>query len=256
MRPCVKYMIPQIFTQVAVTAAAVTMLLFVPAALVAQCCGDCNGDGQVTIDELLKAVNRALGGTCTSQSGGQRFPATGQTTCWDTIGNVIACGGTGQDGQIQAGGALAYVDNGDGTITDLNTHLMWEKKSTDGSIHNWGNAYTWADAFSTFIGGLNAGAGFAGHTDWRLPNVKELQSIIDYQNYDPAVSPALTANCTGIGPGCTVTTCSCTNSADYWSSTTYWHYPEYAWGVWFLNGTVHNDGKGSINGVRAVRGGS
>ena len=60
----------KIFTQVAVTVAAVTVSLFVPAALVAQCCGDCNGDGQVTIDEILKAVNRALGGTCTSQSGG------------------------------------------------------------------------------------------------------------------------------------------------------------------------------------------
>jgi hypothetical protein len=71
----------------------------------AQCCGDCNGDGQVTIDEILQVVNRALNGcvndgicvtctaqltqcqadlaSCESQSGGQRFPATGQTTCWD-----------------------------------------------------------------------------------------------------------------------------------------------------------------------------
>jgi hypothetical protein len=266
----------KIFTQVAVTAAAVTMLLFVPAALVAQCCGDCNGDGTVTIDEILTGVNHALTGcsddgicstascpsqlatcrddlaTCQSQSGGQRFPATGQTTCWDTIGNVIACSGTGQDGQIQAGGALAYVDNGDGTITDLNTHLMWEKKSADGSIHDWGNFYTWADAFSTFIGGLNAGGGFAGHTDWRLPNVKELQSIINFQNYDPAVSPAFN-NCALY---CTVTTCSCTNSGYYWSSTTDWHYRDYAWYVDFMAGSVHYDGgKGVSFIVRAVRGG-
>jgi len=223
---------------------------------VAQCCGDCNGDGQVTIDEILKVVNRALGSTCTPQSGGQQFPATGQTTCWDTNGNVIACNGTGQDGQIQAGGALAYADNGDGTITDLNTHLMWEKKSWDGSIHDQSNGYTWADAFSTFIGGLNAGGGFAGYTDWRLPNVKELESIINYQNFEPAVSAAFNANC---APGCTVTTCSCTQSLSYWSSTTYQGSPSFAWLVSFGDGGVSGNTKVmslvSLY-VRAVRGGS
>ena len=229
--------------------------------VVAQCCGDCNGDGQVTVDELVKAVNRALGscqddGIC-SQSSGQRFPATGQTTCWDTNGNVIACSGTGQDGQIQAGGALAYVDNGDGTITDLNTHLMWEKKSADGSIHDQSNLYGWADAFSTFIGGLNAGGGFAGHTDWRLPNVKELQSIINYQNVNYqnvnlAVSTAFNANC---APDCTVTTCSCTQSNDYWSSTTYQDIPNDAWFVNFSYGGDSANSKSSNYYVRAVRGG-
>jgi hypothetical protein len=50
----------------------------------AQCCGDCNGDGSVTIDELVKALNRALSGCqedgICSHTGGQRFPASGQTT--------------------------------------------------------------------------------------------------------------------------------------------------------------------------------
>ena len=224
-----------------------------PPRAVGQCCGDCNGDGQVTIDEILKAVNRALGGTCTSQSGGQRFPATGQTSCWDPNGTVIACSGTGQDGQIQAGGALAYVDNGDGTITDLNTHLMWEKKSADGSIHGWDNPYTWAGAFTTFIVGLNAGGGFAGHTDWRLPNVKELQGIINYQNVVPPVSAAFNANC---APGCTVTTCSCTQSGGYWSSTTYQLGPNSAWSVFFLDGGMNGNDKRDGLSVRAVRGGS
>jgi hypothetical protein len=40
----------------------------------------------------------------------------------------------------------AYVDNGDGTITDSKTGLMWEKLSDDGSIHDWDATYTWADA--------------------------------------------------------------------------------------------------------------
>ena len=44
--------------------------------------------------------------------------STGETTCWDDSGNVIACAGTGQDGDTLKGVPLAYVDNGDGTITD------------------------------------------------------------------------------------------------------------------------------------------
>ncbi len=63
------------------------------------------------------------------------FPATGQTTCWNSAGTVIACAGTGQDGDIRAGATLSYTDNGDGTITDNNTGLMWEKKSRDGSVN-------------------------------------------------------------------------------------------------------------------------
>ena len=70
------------------------------------------------------------------------FPATGQTTCWTpsrctssgcTSAGVVPCAGTGQDGDIRAGRALSYTDNGDGTITDNNTGLMWEKKSLEGT---------------------------------------------------------------------------------------------------------------------------
>ena len=150
---------------------------------------------------------------------------------------------------------MAYVDNGDGTINDLNTHLMWEKKSLDGRIHDQSTVYTWPDAFSTFIGGLNAGGGFAGHTDWRLPNIKELQSIINYQNFDPAVSAAFNANC---ALGCTVTTCSCTQSLfSYWSSTAYQVGPNSAWVVFFFGGIVNAYDKSNFTAyVRAVRGGS
>src|SRR5262245_39388427 len=57
---------------------------------------------------------------------------TGQTTCYDTSGLSISCAGTGQDGETQKGMVQKYVDNGDGTVTDLNTGLMCEKKSDDG----------------------------------------------------------------------------------------------------------------------------
>src|SRR5438876_6315029 len=63
----------------------------------------------------------------------QAFPATGQTTSFHAF----------DDGAMQAGAPLSYTDNGDGTITDENTGLMWEKKSADGNIHDMDTLYTW-----------------------------------------------------------------------------------------------------------------
>jgi len=180
-------------------------------------------------------------------------PATGQTTCWDSSGNAIPCAGTAQDGDVRAGAPLAYVDNGDGTITDVNTALIWEKLSLDGSIHDAGNVYVWDDAFSIHVATLNS-TGFAGHNDWRLPNVKELETIVDFQEVHPALSPAFNNNCS---PGCGVTMCSCFASGGYWSSTSYVlaNNQNYSWYVSFIDGNVHVWPKNMTNWVRAVRSG-
>ncbi len=225
-----------------------------------QCPGDLNCDNAVEITELITAVSSALSGcpalvsptpTPTVGSGGmQQFPATGQTTCWDTAGNVVPCTGTGQDGDTQAG-SLAYTDNGDGTIGDLNTHLMWEKLSHDGSIHDTDNEYTWMDALKTKLATLNE-ASFAGYSDWRLPNIKELESILNLQNYSPATSTIFNTGCSG---GCTLTGCSCTESYGYWSSTTFGSSPGDAWFVNFGNGNVSHNRKTYYFYARAVRGG-
>jgi hypothetical protein len=179
------------------------------------------------------------------------FPATGQMTCWNSAGAIIPCAGTGQDGDIKAGAVLSYTDNGDGTITDNNTGLMWEKKSDDGTIHDKDTTYTWDNAFAVHIAGLNSAA-FAGHTDWRLPNIKELQSIVNYENVAPAVSPAFNTGCVA---ACTVATCSCTAAAGSWSSSTYANVPTLAWGVAFNDGVVNSGFKSNTFRVRAVRGG-
>jgi hypothetical protein len=179
----------------------------------------------------------------------QSFPATGQTSCWDSSGSPISCMNTGQDGDIQAGATLSYTDNGDGTITDNNTGLVWEKKSDDGTIHDKDTSYTWANAFAVHIAGLNT-VNFAGHNDWRLPNIKELQSIVNYQNFNPAVSSEFNNNCVA---ACSVTTCSCTAAVAYWSSTSFAGGPSLAWGVNFIFGGV--GGKSGALRVRAVRGG-
>jgi hypothetical protein len=223
-----------------------------------QCCGDCDGDGQATVDEIVTVVNRALSGCVDDEvcgAGTGRLPATGQTTFY----------GSGSDGDVWDGAALSYTDNGDGTITDNNTGLMWEKKDDSGGIHDKDNAYTWGmtdppytmngTMVTTFLATLNAGGGFAGHTDWRIPNIKELQSIVNYEIVypGPVVSAAFNTGCT---LGCTVTSCSCTVSSNYWSSTTTQHTPGSAWYVGFYGGDVSFVNKDYNYFVRVVRDGS
>ncbi len=189
-------------------------------------------------------------------SGGCPLPATGETTCWDSSGNAISCAGTGQDGEDRKGAPLAYADNGNGTVRDLNTGLVWEKLSDDGTVHDKDNPYSWANAFTGHVATLNA-MNFAGHNDWRLPDVRELQSIVNYQSFNPTVSSAFNTNCV---PGCHATTCSCTASGDYWSSTSSISDPSGAWYVGFLYGAVDafgmSGGKSGTASVRAVRNGS
>ena len=198
---------------------------------------------QSCITAHTNRVAAALSNTGTCEPPVTGLPATGQTTAY----------GTGSDGDVQAGAALSYTDNGDGTITDNNTGLMWEKKDDSGGIHDRDNIYTWCADVSpangvcdngtnamdgtivtTFLSTLNGGGGFAGYTDWRIPNAKELQSIVDYEVHFPSVDPAFhqSATCTGC-TDVTAATCSCTATALYWSSTTYPFIPGGAWIVGF-----------------------
>jgi len=155
----------------------------------------------------------------------QQFPATGQTTS----------ARTDDDGDIEAGADLSYTDTGDGTIIDNNTRLEWEKLSDDGTINDKDNLYTWENAFAVHVAGLNTVPCFAGQCDWRLPNVKELQSIVNYGTSNPAVSVAFNTNCVA---GVNVLDGSCTAASNYWSSSTVAGNPSTAWFVSFLGGSV------------------
>jgi hypothetical protein len=104
-------------------------------------------------------------------------------------------------------GINSFTDNGDGTITDSSTGLMWTKDDN-------GEAILWQDALN-----YAETSGFAGYTDWRLPNAKELQSIVDYTR-----SPA-TSNSAAIDPvfNCTqiINEGGDTDYPFYWTSTTH-----------------------------------
>src|SRR5262245_12523696 len=185
--------------------------------------------------------------TCQAVPRGQALK-TGQTTCFDAAGSLIPCAGSGQDGEFQRGIPRAYTDNADGTITDARTGLMWEKLSDDGSIHDKDTVYTWTDALARIVT-LN-GSSFAGHSDWRLPDLIELQTLANYGSVSPAVSPAFNTGCVA---ACTVATCSCTQAGFYWSSTTYQGNPQAAWTVTFGGGGVNALFKTNTFFVRAVR---
>ena len=119
------------------------------------------------------------------------IPKTGQTIVYPA----------GDDGTYQAGypkTGARFTDNGDGTITDNATGLMWVKDGT-GAGCNSGNKLGVYDTID-FCEALN----FAGHADWRLPNITELVSIIDYGVAAPRID-----------------TLFINTAADrYWSSTT------------------------------------
>ncbi len=119
------------------------------------------------------------------------------------------------------------IINDDGTVTDTGTGLMWQQ-STDMEM-NWSNALEHCENFS-----------LGGYTDWRLPNLKELSAILDLSRRNPAIDGKAFPD---------------TLPANYWSSTTFFKNPEYAWNMNFETGYDNYNEKSYNRYVRAVRGG-
>ena len=153
------------------------------------------------------------------------LPKTGQTTVYQT----------GDDGTYQMGTAWPnprFNDNGNGTITDNLTGLMWEKAPI-------ATTYTWANAITVRIAALNTAA-LGGYTDWRLPNVNELESLVHQGQANPA-SWLNTQGFTGI-------------QDYYWSGSTCARTGN-AWGVTMPNGGVDDYYKPNDYYVLGVRSG-
>jgi hypothetical protein len=104
---------------------------------------------------------------------------TGQTLCYDDSGNPIVCTGTGQDGNYQAGVAWPSsrfsVGTGSeaGCVTDNLTRLMWAK-TPDNTQRDWHTGLTNANTLS-----------LCGYDDWRVPNIIEQRSLVNYQEVVP-----------------------------------------------------------------------
>jgi hypothetical protein len=136
-----------------------------------------------TIDATKVLSGTTYLGVAGSASAGSPYPSavlkTGETLCYDIAGDPTDCAGTGEDGEHQSGQATSYTDNGNGTITDNATGLMWQKCSSGFSGTN---CTTGSDSSMTFNQATStcAAASTGGHSDWRLPNLKELLSLVDY----------------------------------------------------------------------------
>jgi hypothetical protein len=180
------------------------------------------------------------------------LPETGQSGCWDASGNPIACTGTGQDADKMQGAAWPsprFTDNGNGTVTDKLTGLIWLKNAnctdTVGGIAKGSGYLTWAGAL---IWSNNLANGNCGLSDgsaagqWRLPTVSELQSLVNSQQ----TNQGIWLNGQGF---------SSVQSSNYWSSTTYAPYTSYAWLVYMNVGSVYYGYKTGSYYVWPVRGG-
>jgi len=121
----------------------------------------------------------------------------------------------------------AFTDNFDGTVTDNVTWLMWQQED-DNAARNWEDALGYCENLILPPG---------GHSDWRLPDVKELRSIVDNTRYNPAID-------TAAFPG--------TNWDGYWSSSTYAQHPSTAWFVDFSLNNVHHITKYDTYYVRSL----
>jgi hypothetical protein len=147
------------------------------------------------------------------------------------IGETISAGGpkrfhtrcvrnapTGVPGDLAA--------NGDGTVADGNSGLIWQQNEVTPTV-------TWEGAL-TYCEGLALG----GQIDWRLPNIKELQSLTDITHSNPAID-------TDAFPGAP--------AARYWSSTTQFGHANAAWFADFIDGRTSYNDKTGLLAVRCVR---
>ncbi|CAK8724559.1 DUF1566 domain-containing protein [Candidatus Electrothrix aarhusensis] len=166
------------------------------------------------------------------------LPDTGQTSCYDADGNEILCPAEGepfygQDAQYQ-GVAPSYTDNGDGTVTDNNTGLMWQKDTSDidnDNLISSDDTVSWQDAVD-----YCAGITFAGASDWHLPTRFEISSIIDRTRTSPAINPIFRAVL-----------------RFYWADSIYSSNTSNAWGAHFSRGHTYYTSKLQRYYVRCVR---
>jgi hypothetical protein len=174
--------------------------------------------------------------TGTAFGGAVNLPQAGQFSCYDSSYTAIFCDGTGQDGEILSGEPWPdprFTVTGD-CVTDNLTGLMWAK---NGNLPN--GTRTWPGALD-FAQGLS----LCGYSDWRLPNVNELESLV----HSGQSNSATWLNAQGF---------TNVQSGSYWSSSAFSGAP-YTSFVWIVG--MHGWVDGNYNGnnttyVWPVRGG-
>ena len=184
-------------------------LLFLSIAVIFLACGSGGGSSSSQGEEIQMVRVWAM----------PKLPDTGQITSY------TATFGEDSDYSINP---PSYTDNGNGTVTDNVTGLMWQQED-DETTRIWDDAVSYCNNLT-----------LAGYTDWWLPSKKELMSIVDYEIFSPSID---------------ITYFPGTNASNYWSSTSSAGNSSYAWYVYFYDGYVDSRVKSYSYYARCVRGG-
>ena len=149
--------------------------------------------------------------------GDDKLLSTGQDSCYDVTGQIISCSNSGQDGESQLGrkwNSSRFEADHD-TVRDRLTGLVWQRQAD-----RTGERVTWQQA-------LDIAIAFNAENDdqfrWRLPNINELESLVDCSTNHPALPKN--------HPFVNVTD-------SYWSSTTSFFEPDWAWALYLEKGAV------------------
>jgi hypothetical protein len=185
--------------------------------------------GNIKVGVNLFGITGTLSSGSTYNAG---VPKTGQTIAYSV----------GDDGDLEMGvdwvPSTRFITGTTGVVTDTLTGLVWLENANCWGTQNWATALTNANGLASGSCGLTDDSS-AG--DWRLPNVREMPSLLDYGEYNPALPDGHPF--TGV------------QSYNYWSSTTYAWYTSDAWFVHLYNGYVYGGPKTWGGYVWPVRGG-
>ena len=190
---------------------------------------------------LILVLAASLLPFATARAAPADLPETGQTECSDAAGAGIACATTGQDGDLKAGVAWPnprFVVNdcgtpavtGDDVVTDNLTGLMW-RGAPESIPVNWIKALEDTDVLT-----------HCGFSDWRLPNINELGSLMNSE----AANQAIFLNTQGFNS---------VQAESHWSSSSFAGNADRAWVVSMENGNVSTGAKSGGRFVWPVRAG-
>jgi len=150
------------------------------------------------------------------------------------------------------GHADRFVDCGNGTVTDTQTHLIWLRDDCPLVSHqDW---YAATDSAGTLAHLEDGECGLSDHSSagsWRLPTLTEWQAIVKSSCGPPTIPDKAGTGCYATG----TQWASGVRSSFYWSSSTVLINPGRAWGVYLLDGSVFSDPNSNRNDVWPVRGG-